>query len=673
MKRRTALWVGALLLFHGFMAWSVSPQVGVTADEPIHIVSGLYYWTSNDFRFQPENGNFPQRWVALPWLWAGVKPPATSGPAWERADIWSLGHRLLEEAGPRRTALLAASRGMNALLGCALLALIYAWSAGLWGRRHGFVALTLAAFCPNLLAHAGLATSDTAGTLGFVAATLSAWRLCHRVTLVRVAGAGLAAGLLAVSKFSAVLLPLIIAAMLMVRVGRAIDLPCSLPFTGPVRVQGRANISLTLAGTFLAAMLIAWCVVWTAYGWRFAGGSPEGRWMKDWETVLISEPQTIGLPQLGEPVTAHAVTVRAGLLQHGVRLARDHRILPEAWLYGLSFVAYHSHTRLGFFAGDYGTTGWRMYFPAAWWWKNSLAAIALLVAAFTVLALDRRRLRILYRISPLLVLGVIYGAVSMAGNLNIGLRHWLPVIAIGCILAGAVKLPPFRRQNAAWCLCIGGLLLAHIVASVSARPHYLAYFNVLAGPRDSTHRLLADSNLDWGQGLPDLANWLRMHPTDRPVYLSYFGSDDPAFYPLPGVTRFGDLPFSRRPRPLPTLLTPGIYVFGATQFHRVYSTVRGPWTAEREHMYQEVRRLLLHNQPRSPGAPFTSLEGRILSAEEIQLAMEDYDSLTLGRLTSHLQNRVPLAVLPGGMLVFDLPAGDDWWRVNFIPTLSPVP
>lgn len=666
MRRKTGLWVGALILLHGLMSWSASPRVGVTADEPIHIVSGLYYWTTNDFRFQPENGNLPQRWVSLPWLWAGVKPPEITGPAWERADIWSLGHRLLDEAGPRRTALLAASRGMNALLGCALLALIYAWSADLWGRRGGFIALTLAAFCPNLLAHAGLATSDTAGTLGFLAAILAAWRLCHRVTPLRMIAAGLAAGLLAISKFSVVLLPLMIATMLLIRVGRATDLPCSFPFTNPIRLRGRTKISFALIGTFLAAMLLAWCVIWTAYGWRFAGGPPEGRWMKDWETILISEPQAIGLPQLGEPATARTVTAQAGLLQHSVRWTRDRQLLPEAWLYGLSFVAYHSHTRLGFFAGDHGTTGWRMYFPTAWWWKTSLAGIVLLTAAITLLALDRRRLRSLYRLSPLLVLAGIYGAVSMAGNLNIGLRHWLPLIAVGWMIAGAVVLPTWRPKPA-WSLAVATLLAAHITASVLARPHYLTYFNTLAGPCESNHRLLADSNLDWGQGLPDLTDWLRQHRQNRPVYLSYFGSDDPVFYDLPGIIRFGDLHFDRRPRMLPSPLGPGLYVFGATQFQRVYSTVRGPWTAEREHMYREVRQLLLRNSHRPAGTPFTTPGGRTLSTEEIELALRDHDSLTLGRLTGYLENRPPLAVLPGGMIIFELTATDAWWRPDFTP------
>jgi hypothetical protein len=663
--RLPTTWLVVLLIAaHAIMAWSVSPQVGLTADEPVHIVSGLYYWQTGDFRFQPENGNLPQRLAALPWVLAGVEVPALSGTAWERADIWNLGQRLLEEAGPRRTALLAASRGMTVLLSCGLLALIYVWSAGLWGRRDSLVSLTAAAFCPNLLAHAGLATSDSAGALGFLAAVLAGWRLCHRITLGRVAMAGLAAGFLAIAKFSAALLPAVIAGLLVVRVVRPAPLPWSLPRLGAGRLRKRSSRIWALGGAWLATLLVVWVIVWSAYGFRFAAAPAGGTWMKDWDTILITQPQKVGLPQLGEPADAHLVQLQAGPLQAGLRWARDYRLLPEAWIYGLGFVAYHSHSRLSFFAGEHGTTGWWLYFPLAWWWKSTLAGILLLVAAVATVALGRKRGRYGYRLAPLIALGAVYGGVSIAGNLNIGLRHELPLIAAGWVLIGAVATLGTAKFRTARRWAVAGavvaLLAAQAWASIAARPHYLAYFNRLAGPAEQRHRLLVDSNLDWGQGLPELATWLQENRQGRSVYLSYFGSDDPAFYPeLSDVMRWGDLPFSRKPRALPTPLGPGLYVFGSTQFERVYSHVRGPWTAERERLYLDLNAWLPAQGARGPGAMITGPTGRWLTPEVADLARADYDALTLGRVTHQLHRRKPLAVLAGGaLLVFELKAAD---------------
>jgi hypothetical protein len=52
--------------------------------------------------------------------------------------------------------------------------------------------------------------------------------------------------------------------------------------------------------------------------------------------------------------------------------------------------------------------------------------------------------------------------------------------------------------------------------------------------------VLVDSNVDWGQDLGRLADWLKAHGEPR-VKLSYFGSADPAYYgidgqALPGVS-----------------------------------------------------------------------------------------------------------------------------------------
>ena len=251
----------------------------------------------------------------------------------------------------------------------------------------------------------------------------------------------------------------------------------------------------------------------------------------------------------------------------------------------------------------------------------------------------------------------------MAGSLNIGLRHWLPLIAVGWVIAGAVLAEGrcTRRPAGAIAIVIA-LLVTHAGASIASRPHYLAHFNILAGPEERRHALLVDSNLDWGQGLPELTEWLRKHQQGRPLYLSYFGSDDPAFYDLPGVQRFGDLPFSRRPRIRPAPLGPGLYALGATQLQRVYSYVRGPWTPERERLYQELRVWLEHQAKRLPGAPVTTREGRVLTPDELDLALSDYDALVLGRITHRLEKVKPLAVLGGGaMLIYELGAGDLGW------------
>jgi len=66
-----------------------------------------------------------------------------------------------------------------------------------------------------------------------------------------------------------------------------------------------------------------------------------------------------------------------------------------------------------------------------------------------------------------------------------------------------------------------------------------SFYEAAGGPTRG-YRCLVDSNLDWGQGLKPLAQWLR-RLGNPPIFLCYFGVADPSYYgirymPVGGVT-----------------------------------------------------------------------------------------------------------------------------------------
>jgi hypothetical protein len=116
---------------------------------------------------------------------------------------------------------------------------------------------------------------------------------------------------------------------------------------------------------------------------------------------------------------------------------------------------------------------------------------------------------------------------AMTSNLNLGLRHVLPIYPFIYVLIG-VASTRFAQRSVRWFMRVAiplGVVL--IIETVSAYPHYISFFNVAARP----HRLhlLSDSNFDWGQDLTYVAEWQRRHPTTA-LYLGYMGGVDPAFY-----------------------------------------------------------------------------------------------------------------------------------------------
>jgi len=112
------------------------------------------------------------------------------------------------------------------------------------------------------------------------------------------------------------------------------------------------------------------------------------------------------------------------------------------------------------------------------------------------------------------------------------------------------------------------------MVALQTYPHYLAFFNVAAGGRDAGYRLLADSNLDWGQDLPGLAEYLQQHGRSE-VYLSYFGYADPTYYRISAMPLPGWPPPVPRPTFYPLNPAPGLYAISASNLVGV-----PPWPFE---------------------------------------------------------------------------------------------
>lgn len=630
------------------MAGLAARHTGITFDEPAHVTAGRAYWQAHDYRFQPENGLLPQRLEGLPAEWSHEPFPA-AGNAWRDADVWGVARTYLFGPGADAMRIVFPARLVSVALGVLLLALAWRWSASLWGERGGLVTLVLGAFCPHLLAHGSLATSDLAAALGFTAALLAWWRLLHRVTPARLAAAALATMFLALSKYSAALFAPIVLVLAALRLARRADLPVRCG--GHVwRLRGVFRAA-ALGGAALVVALLTWAGIWAGYGFRYsaAPGGGEAHFAMPWAEVLIEHTRPSG-SVMADGVTARdEVELRPGIVQHAVRWARDHRVLPEAYLYGLAFVDRFSRHRLAYFAGEFRERGWIEFFPAAFLLKTTLPALVLVVLASLAWKRQPRRARLAYRLAPLAALTVAYWTAAIFSHLNIGHRHLLPLYPTLYVFCGAVAALAWRRWGA-----LAMVLVAwHVVDSLAVRPHYLTFFNGLAGGPAGGHRFLVDSSLDWGQGLPDLRRWLDANAGSARVYLSYFGSDEPARFAL-RATRIGDGYFDHSPsRQVLPALESGLYCISATMLHRVYTQVRGPWSDGYEAEYLRLARWVIAQQAK-PLAEWRGSDGKPIDDLSRKLELSRLAQLRFGRLCRHLERRAPDAVVANSVFVYRL-------------------
>jgi hypothetical protein len=148
------------------------------------------------------------------------------------------------------------------------------------------------------------------------------------------------------------------------------------------------------------------------------------------------------------------------------------------------------------------------------------------------LLLSARRNRL--AAAPVLAAAAIL-ATAMPANLNIGVRHVLPMypmlaVCAGVGLTGLWSWTRARPAGAVLSVILAGWLIGE---SVRAHPDYLPYFNQLAG--DHPEEVLVAGDLDWGQDLGRLVDTLRARKIQH-LSLTYFGKADLTKQGLPPFT-----------------------------------------------------------------------------------------------------------------------------------------
>jgi hypothetical protein len=138
---------------------------------------------------------------------------------------------------------------------------------------------------------------------------------------------------------------------------------------------------------------------------------------------------------------------------------------------------------------------------------------------------------------------VAYFAISVAGNLNLGIRHILPIyvplfvlVAIGAMKYGRVWV---RREARPWAgVVLGILMLWYGASTVLAFPNYISYFNEFIGGGQHADKYFSDSSVDWGQDLRRLKVYVNEHPEITHLAIDYFGGGVPSYYFCPRT--YGD-------------------------------------------------------------------------------------------------------------------------------------
>ncbi len=478
MSRRSTIAAVALLLLVllGQLAYSVSRE-SLSWDEGNHIFAGYMALKHRDHGLNPEHPPLVKMVAALPLLFMDLREPVL-GNRYFKSESYLSGRDLIFGNDYDRVIFRARMGAASFALLLALVAFLTARE--MFGTGAGLLALLLVVFEPNLLAHGAMVTTDT-GAACFLLLTIYAfYRYVKRPSAKRLLAVGLAAGLMAIAKHSAVLLAPMLGLLALTELVRRRAL-----IAGDAASESRLRQALRFALAAVVIVLVAAALLWTCYGFRFAA-RPAG-----WQ---LNPPFEATLGNLA-PREAKVVTAAA----------RWH-LLPESYLFGLADVRSVANVWPSYIFGKVYAHGVWFYFPVAFAIKATLGLLGLLL--LTLFAIASGRLRKGREVLVLAIPPGLYMLVSMTSQLNIGVRHILLVFAFCCVLAagGAWALV---RSNRRWIWPVAALLLLHVGSSLRAFPvSYMAYSNELWGGPAATHEYLTDSNTDWGQQLKATKRYL---------------------------------------------------------------------------------------------------------------------------------------------------------------------
>ena len=124
-------------------------------------------------------------------------------------------------------------------------------------------------------------------------------------------------------------------------------------------------------------------------------------------------------------------------------------------------------------------------------------------------------------------------AFAMAGGMNIGIRHVLPIyIFLAVFLAAAASA--LIQQNRRWLYAVATLLVFQAVSVVHAYPAYVTYANEAFGGPAKVHLYLSDSSSDWAQQMKSVNLYLQQRNIKQ-CWFAYFGQGvtDFAYYGIP--------------------------------------------------------------------------------------------------------------------------------------------
>ena len=354
---------------------------------------------------------------------------------------------------------------------------IYIWAKQLFGGSGALLSLFLFVFCPNLNGHGTLLTTDAYTALFTISTAYFYWKFIKRSNGSNFLAFSISVGLAQLVKYSMLHLIIffgIVSFFVLIKRGTLIK-----------RI-GWNSIRILVLGT------VALIIINVGFLFNKPG--------KSLDELNIASKTFTGL---------------AASFVGSMPLP-----LPAPYVIGLDLTTYMNEAGAGdpnvsdanYILGQKRTgTGFWYYYIVVFVFKTPLTVLLILVGAILFLFLRKKNQG--HPSTMLFLLGLIFYFLLVLGlqnNVQIGIRHALMVFPLLYVLCGFFVTTSFFQKRAK--LLPGFIVVYSLATYYYFFPNLISYSNELIPVKRNAYRVMADSNLDFGQGVYAFEKYLRAHP-----------------------------------------------------------------------------------------------------------------------------------------------------------------
>ncbi len=494
--------IATCLIIQGTLAVDCARKWTPTHDEFWHLPIGLRIWKTGRFDDDVINPPLVRLWAAIPLVIGG----ANTGSDDSRQEFGDIGKNFWNGNGDKARFWFFLGRLMIIPLAALAGLVIALWTRAWYGERAAILAVLLWTCCPTALANSAIVTHDLPLTTAWLVTLFMLVRFAEKPCWRRSLQFGAALGIAILAKVTAIILiPLCIVLWFVLRIKFSISTTVSVPFAErqtPDTELATAPKGIVLIAQFAAAFGLSIFVINACYLFQGTGGTIA--------SLKFASPQMNSVQASLSWLGWLPVLFPTDFIAAFDRLAQDLGRLHPVYLDNM-----WTSKPIG------------RYYAAALAYKLPLSTIILFLIGFAGLLWPRPGSEDRRRGLFLLIAAVTLPILASRSANQIGIRYILPTFPVLFIFAGqAARYLVFPKITSIFNVWVWRTVWALvIVAPLSLRfhPHHLAYFNLAAGGPANGGWHLVDSNIDWGQDLHALRDYLKENKISD-IGLAYYGT-----------------------------------------------------------------------------------------------------------------------------------------------------